>query len=72
MTAISLHGSRRRCTARSSPWTTATQPRRQAIWSPSESVSVLGAWRNARGQREVGVLFATLGAEFLRLHVVHV
>jgi hypothetical protein len=37
---------------------------RRAIWSRSEPVSVLGAWRNAHGQREVDDLFATLGQSF--------
>lgn len=33
---------------------------RRAIWSRNEPVSVLGAWRNAHGQREVDELFAAL------------
>ena len=37
---------------------------RRAIWSGNETVSVLGAWRNARGQAEIGELFAQLGASF--------
>ena len=37
---------------------------RRAIWSRSEPVSVLGAWRNAHGQREVDDLFAKLGQSF--------
>ena len=37
---------------------------RRAIWSSSEPVSVLGAWRNAYGQREVEELFTSLAASF--------
>lgn len=37
---------------------------RRALWSRNEPVSVLGAWRNARGQQEVDELFAFLGASF--------
>jgi ketosteroid isomerase-like protein len=37
---------------------------RRALWSQNEPVSVLGAWRNARGQREVDELFGFLGASF--------
>jgi ketosteroid isomerase-like protein len=37
---------------------------RRAIWSRSEPVSVLGAWRNARGQEEIDELFAALAASF--------
>jgi hypothetical protein len=37
---------------------------RRALWSRNESVSVLGAWRNANGQREVDELFALLGDSF--------
>jgi len=33
---------------------------RRALWSRSEPVSVLGAWRNAFGQHEVDELFAFL------------
>ncbi|NMO03282.1 nuclear transport factor 2 family protein [Gordonia sp. TBRC 11910] len=33
---------------------------RQAVWFQSEPVSVLGAWRNAIGRREVEELFADL------------
>ncbi|MGO4246550.1 hypothetical protein AB4Y87_04990 [Paenarthrobacter sp. RAF54_2] len=33
---------------------------RRAIWSSHEPVSVLGAWRNAVGQEEVGRLFTDL------------
>jgi ketosteroid isomerase-like protein len=40
-----------------------TAPRR-AIWSREEPVSVLGAWRNARGQRELDELFTALGKTF--------
>jgi len=35
---------------------------RRAVWSQNEPVSVLGAWRNANGQREVDELFTFLGA----------
>ena len=37
---------------------------RRALWSRREPVSVLGAWRNARGQGEIDVLFADLGKQF--------
>ena len=37
---------------------------RRAIWSRNEPVSVLGAWRNAYGQREVDELFTALGHSF--------
>jgi ketosteroid isomerase-like protein len=37
---------------------------RRALWSRSEPVSVLGAWRNAHGQREVDELFTALGKSF--------
>jgi len=37
---------------------------RRAVWSVNEPVSVLGAWRNAYGQREVDQLFAALGHSF--------
>lgn len=37
---------------------------RKALWSRKEPVSVLGAWRNARGQREVDELFTALGESF--------
>ena len=37
---------------------------RRAIWSRSEPVSVLGAWRNAHGQGEIDDLFAALGRSF--------
>ncbi|MFF4098848.1 nuclear transport factor 2 family protein [Streptomyces sp. NPDC001903] len=39
------------------------EPRR-ALWSRAEPVSVLGAWRNARGRAEVDALFTALGASF--------
>lgn len=39
------------------------EPRR-ALWSRNEPVSVLGAWRNAHGQREIEELFTALGASF--------
>ncbi|MFK0221036.1 nuclear transport factor 2 family protein [Streptomyces vinaceus] len=39
------------------------EPRR-ALWSREEPVSVLGAWRNARGLAEVDALFAALGRSF--------
>ena len=37
---------------------------RRALWSRSEPVSVLGAWRNARGQEELDELFAALARSF--------
>jgi ketosteroid isomerase-like protein len=37
---------------------------RRAIWSRNEPVSVLGAWRNAYGQREVDELFTALERSF--------
>jgi ketosteroid isomerase-like protein len=37
---------------------------RRAIWSRNEPVSVLGAWRNAYGHREVDELFTALGRSF--------
>jgi ketosteroid isomerase-like protein len=37
---------------------------RRAIWSRKEPVSVLGAWRNAHGQRELDALFESLAASF--------
>ncbi len=37
---------------------------RRALWSRDEPVSVLGAWRNARGQDELNELFKTLGRSF--------
>jgi ketosteroid isomerase-like protein len=37
---------------------------RRAIWSRTEPVSVLGAWRNAYGQGEVDELFTALGRSF--------
>jgi ketosteroid isomerase-like protein len=37
---------------------------RRAIWSREEPVSVLGAWRNAKGQRELDELFESLAASF--------
>jgi ketosteroid isomerase-like protein len=37
---------------------------RRALWSRNEPVSVLGAWRNARGQHELDELFAALGNSF--------
>ena len=37
---------------------------RRAIWSRTEPVSVLGAWRNAGGQREIDELFTALGKSF--------
>ena len=39
------------------------EPRR-AIWSRNEPVSVLGAWRNAFGQRELDDLFSSLAQQF--------
>ena len=37
---------------------------RRALWSRNEPVSVLGAWRNAHGQRELDELFASLATSF--------
>ena len=37
---------------------------RRALWSRNEPVSVLGAWRNAHGQRELDELFASLARSF--------
>jgi ketosteroid isomerase-like protein len=37
---------------------------RRALWSRNEPVSVLGAWRNARGQQGIDELFAALGKSF--------
>jgi ketosteroid isomerase-like protein len=37
---------------------------RRALWSSNEPVSVLGAWRNALGQREIDELFTALGRSF--------
>jgi ketosteroid isomerase-like protein len=37
---------------------------RRALWSRSEPVSVLGAWRNANGQQELQELFSALGQSF--------
>jgi ketosteroid isomerase-like protein len=37
---------------------------RRALWSSNEPVSVLGAWRNATGLREVDELFTFLGDSF--------
>lgn len=37
---------------------------RRALWSRNEPVSVLGAWRNATGQREIDQLFGSLGKSF--------
>ena len=37
---------------------------RRALWSRNEPVSVLGASRNAHGQREVDELFTDLGKRF--------
>src|SRR3954451_1129066 len=37
---------------------------RRALWSRNEPVSVLGAWRNAHGQRELDELFTALAASF--------
>jgi ketosteroid isomerase-like protein len=37
---------------------------RRALWSRTEPVSVLGAWRNAHGQQEVEELFVALGRSF--------
>jgi len=37
---------------------------RRALWSRNEPVSVLGAWRNANGQREINELFEALAESF--------
>ena len=37
---------------------------RRAIWSRHEPVSVLGAWRNYHGQKEIDELFAHLAESF--------
>ncbi|MFI6003246.1 nuclear transport factor 2 family protein [Streptomyces sp. NPDC051366] len=37
---------------------------RRALWSRSEPVSVLGAWRNANGRQELDMLFSALGESF--------
>ncbi|MFD9130501.1 nuclear transport factor 2 family protein [Kitasatospora sp. NPDC059571] len=37
---------------------------RRVLWSRSEPVSILGAWRNAIGRREVDELFTSLGTAF--------
>ena len=37
---------------------------RRAIWSSNDPVTVLGAWRNAVGQRELDELFAHLADSF--------
>jgi ketosteroid isomerase-like protein len=37
---------------------------RRAIWSRNDPVSVLGAWKNARGQQELEELFAHLAESF--------
>jgi ketosteroid isomerase-like protein len=37
---------------------------RRALWSRREPVSVLGAWRNAHGQRELDELFVSLARSF--------
>lgn len=37
---------------------------RRAIWSRSEPVSILGAWRNAYGQEELEQVFAFLEESF--------
>jgi ketosteroid isomerase-like protein len=38
--------------------------RRRAIWSRNDPVTVLGAWRNARGQAEIDQLFKHLAESF--------
>ena len=37
---------------------------RRALWSRKEPVTVLGAWRNARGQYELDELFSSLERSF--------
>ena len=39
---------------------------RRALWSHNEPVSVLGAWRNAHGRRELDELFDALARSFSR------
>ncbi|MCX5052415.1 MULTISPECIES: nuclear transport factor 2 family protein [unclassified Streptomyces] len=37
---------------------------RRALWSRNEPVSILGAWRNVYGRREIDELFAALEKSF--------
>lgn len=37
---------------------------RRALWSRTEPVSILGAWRNAHGQHELDELFTNLERQF--------
>ena len=37
---------------------------RRVLWSRTEPVSVLGAWRNAHGRQEIDELFTALGSSF--------
>jgi len=37
---------------------------RRAIWSRNDPVTVLGGWKNARGQQELDELFARLAESF--------
>jgi ketosteroid isomerase-like protein len=37
---------------------------RRVLWSRNDPVSVLGAWRNAHGQRQLDELFASLARSF--------
>jgi ketosteroid isomerase-like protein len=37
---------------------------RRALWSRNEPVSVLGAWRDGRGQEEIDELFSALATSF--------
>ncbi|MGH8861425.1 MAG: nuclear transport factor 2 family protein [Jatrophihabitantaceae bacterium] len=39
-------------------------PRRAALWSRNDPVSVLGAWRDAHGQQEIDELFTALASSF--------
>jgi hypothetical protein len=41
---------------------------RRALWSRTEPVSVLGAWRNAFGQRQLDETLHVRREELLRLH----
>jgi ketosteroid isomerase-like protein len=60
----SWSGSRPRCTTQNSPCTTATPAPAGPSGPRNEPVSVLGAWRNAYGQREIDELFTALGRSF--------
>ena len=57
-------GSRARFMKRSLPLHNGDAAPRRALWSRNEPVSVLGAWRNARGQEELDELFTPLAESF--------